>query len=251
MKQQVYQTPLAGGVATKLPQNPQDAGRAENLAIDPATGGWSTRVGYEPFVQTPTDWNPFGSTGPVYALHCSQAIAGGARQHILFEADGKLQLLFEADGNDNIVELATGRHVPTPTDAAAWFTDTGYGTIVTNGVDRPVLVRPWPLPNVNDARAGSDQVIRPFGFDGLPAPWNRAWCDRWRPPAAAASQRRRPAVTALLPYGALPTGRLSPTADAGVWGFRRTLPVASGRRRSSGGRFRLSPTRAAKGRLRP
>ncbi len=170
MKQQVYQTPLAGGVATKLPQNPQDAGRAENLAIDPATGGWSTRVGYEPFVQTPPNWLPFTNTGPVYALHCAQALGGGARQHILYEADGNLHLLYEASGVDQVVTLASGRHIPTSTEAAAWFTDTGYGTIVTNGVDRPVLVRPWPLGKGTLADQAIGQCIRPFGFDGLPTP---------------------------------------------------------------------------------
>ena len=170
MKQQVYQTPLAGGVSTKLPQNPQDAGKADNLVIDKTTGGWSTRVGYEPWVPGATSWVPFASTGPVYALHCTQGVAGGARQHVLYESDGTLFLLFQSDGTDQAIPLQTGRHIPTPTDAASWFTDTGHGTVITNGVDRPVLVQPWPLPGSPHTTAAAVQIIRPFGFDGLPTP---------------------------------------------------------------------------------
>jgi len=170
MKQQVYQTPLAGGVSTKLPQNPQDAGRADNLVIDKTTGGWSTRVGYEPWKPGTTSWLPFTNTGPVYALHCTQGIAGGARQHVLYEADGNLHLLFQADGVEQVLTLQSGRHIPTPTDAGSWFTDTGHGTVITNGVDRPVLVNPWPLPNSSHNASAALQCIRPFGFDGLPTP---------------------------------------------------------------------------------
>ena len=146
MKQQVYQTTLAGGIATKLPQNPQNAGEADNLVIDKTTGGWSTRIGYETWKPGATSWVPFATCGPISSLHVAQAVAGGARQHVLFEESGNLQLLYEADGADQLVTLATGRHVPAPTEAGSWYTDTGHGTIITNGVDRPVLVNPWPLP---------------------------------------------------------------------------------------------------------
>ena len=89
----VFQAPLAGGVETKLPQNPQNAGRAENLTVDKTTGGWSTRVGYEPFVVNPTSWAPFTGDGPIYSLHARQGLAGGARQSILYEDSGQLKLL--------------------------------------------------------------------------------------------------------------------------------------------------------------
>ena len=45
MKQEVYEVPVAGGVETRLPQQPENAGRAENLKHDKTTGGWSTRIG--------------------------------------------------------------------------------------------------------------------------------------------------------------------------------------------------------------
>jgi len=168
MQGNVYQTPIAGGLETRLPQNPQNAGRVENFVTDKATGGWSTRLGYEPFIPGAVNWTPFDTCGPVYSLHVAQHLAGGARQHVLFEEEGKLHLLYDAAGTPVLRTLATGRHVPTATEASSWYTDTGYGTVITNGVDRPIIVKPWPLGSIVDSASTIAQCIRNFGFDGLP-----------------------------------------------------------------------------------
>jgi hypothetical protein len=168
MNQSQYQTPLAGGVATRLPQNPQDAGRLQNWTLDRVSGGWSSRVGYEQYRTGENDFDPFGSVGPVYALHVAQQLAGGARQAVLFEADGKLQYYYDAAGVPSLRVLQADRHIPTPTEAGSWFTDTPYGTIVTNGVDRPVLVNPWPLGSAAESSAAITRCVRPFGFATLP-----------------------------------------------------------------------------------
>ncbi len=170
MKQNVYQTALAGGFETKLPQNPQNAGKADNLTIDKTTGGWSTRVGYEMWLTGSSNWSPFASTGPITSMHTRQGVAGGARQSVMYEADGTLYLLYEAGGTDFSRAIQTNRHVPTTTEPGSWYTDTAYGTVITNGVDRPIIVRPWPLPFGADAVAALEQCVRPFGFDGIPAP---------------------------------------------------------------------------------
>ena len=217
MKQQVYQTPLAGGVATKLPQNPHDAGAAENLTIDKSTGGWSTRVGYEPFVPAPTSWAPFASTGPVYAMHCAQALGGGARQHLFYEADGVLFLVFEADGVDVSVTLSTGRHVPTATEAGAWYTTTGYGTIITNGVDRPLLVRPWPLPGTTHLATAALQCVRPYGFEGVPAPAEPHLVKPMPPPAGGAFPAPKASGNGAVTLWCPEDGQAIP--DGGRWGL--------------------------------
>ena len=162
------QVERAGGLATRLPQAPNNAGRALNLTIDMESGGWSTRVGYEPFEIGATGWDPFANVGPVTSLHCSQAVGGGARQHLLFESDGVLSLLYQAGGVDVLRTLASDRHIPTPTEAGSWYTDTGHGTVITNGVDRPVLASPWPLGGLADSASTIGQTIRPFGFTGQP-----------------------------------------------------------------------------------
>lgn len=168
MRGNVYQTPIAGGLETRLPQNPQNAGKVENWISDRSTGGWSSRLGYEPFRPGATNWDPFGNNGPIYSLHVAQHLAGGARQHVLFEEGGSLHLLYDAAGTPVLRTLATGRHIPTATEAGSWYTDTGYGTVVTNGFDRPVIVKPWPLGSIVDSSSTITQCIRNFGFDGLP-----------------------------------------------------------------------------------
>jgi len=170
MQGNVFQTPVAGGLETRQPQNPQNAGKVENWVTDKSTGGWSSRIGYEPFVPGATSWSPFSNVGPVYSLHVAQHLAGGARQHVLFEEQGNLHLAYDAAGTPVLRTLATGRHVPTATEAGSWYTDTGYGTVITNGFDRPVLVKPWPLAGLADSASTIAQCIRPFGFDGLPTP---------------------------------------------------------------------------------
>ncbi len=182
MKQEVYEVPTAGGVETRLPQVPENAGRAENLRHDKKTGGWSTRLGYEKYFPYESDWSPFDSAmsgnfnmGPIYSLHVAQMLGGGARQHTLFEEGGNLYLLYEANGvPTTLLTLASDRHVPTTTEAASWYTDTPYGTVITNGVNRPVLVNPWPLgqapPIATYAQSMIGTAIRDFGFVSEPPP---------------------------------------------------------------------------------
>jgi len=214
MKQEQYQTTLAGGLATRLPQATDNAGVAQNLTVDKTTGGFSTRVGYEPYKPGATTWSPFGSCGAIYSLHAAQELASGARQSILFEEDGNLHLLYDATGTILLCTLATGRHSPTPTEAGSWYTDTGYGTVITNGVDRPVIVRPWPLGNASDSANSIARCIRPFGFDAAPPPVDPHKVNPMpaAPPASPAAGGGG-AVTLWCPSDT------SAIADGGRWGL--------------------------------
>ena len=165
MKQQVYQATLAGGFETRLPQTPDNGGQVQNWTLDRTTGGWSSRIGYEPFRVDASDWTPFTNCGPVSSIHVGRSLAGGARDFILFEEDGNLHLLYQAAGTLVLRTLATGRTIPAPTESSSWYTDTPHGTVITNGSERPVIVRPWPLGTTAEATSTIAQCIRPFGFD--------------------------------------------------------------------------------------
>ena len=98
MKQELFQVTRAGGVQTRLPPEPNNAAEAVNLVVDRRTGGWSTRLGYEPYYPDLTNlFSPFNNVGPITSLHIAQALAGGARQHTFFESEGSLFLLYDAD----------------------------------------------------------------------------------------------------------------------------------------------------------
>ncbi len=171
MRGTTLQTPTAGGIETRLPGNPQNAQALDNWTIDPKSGGWSTRVGYERFnPDTADDFDPFGSTGPVYSLHVAQHLALGGRQMVMFESDGNLQLVYDISGDPILRTVQSGRHVPTATEAGSWYTDVGDRTIVTNGVDRPVIVRPWPLgDSVETSASVMASTVRPLGFAAPPS----------------------------------------------------------------------------------
>ena len=83
MKTDTLIVAVAGGLEESLPQQIENAGRVENWIAERRTGAWSSRLGYEPYQPGAlSNWNPFGTDGPVYGLHCAQGLAGGARQHI-------------------------------------------------------------------------------------------------------------------------------------------------------------------------
>lgn len=162
--------PTAGGLSTRLVGAlGENASRMENFVIDRASGGWSSRIGYEKFdPKLSSLFTPFGSVGPIYSVHVHQGLSGGARQSILFEADGVLYLLYEASGSPLLRTLQAGRHIPTAMECSSWFTDVGEGVVVTNGVDRPVYIKPWPLGSSSESSNTITQCIRPFGFIGKP-----------------------------------------------------------------------------------
>lgn len=170
MKGTEAQTPRAGGIETRLPQDPTNASKLTNWCYDTVSGGWSTRVGYEKFVPYATTFAPFSNLGPITSLHVNQGLPAGGRQSILFEADGTLYLAYEADQDVTLITLREDRNEPAPTEPGSWFTDVQGGVVVTNGVDRPILVRPWPLGSAADAATVASQLTRDFGFSGPPSP---------------------------------------------------------------------------------
>ncbi len=55
-------------------------------------------------------------------------------------------------------------------DLTVGYTDTPHGTVITNGVDRPVIVKPSPLGDAAESSSTNHQCIRSFGFAAPDAP---------------------------------------------------------------------------------
>ena len=225
MKTETFIIAAAGGLQEQLPQQPDNAERIENWTMDMRSGGWSTRIGYEPYrTGKQGTWQPFDSDGAVYGLHCAQGLAGGARQHILYCEKGNLNLLYESHLSGGPIKrtLQAGRSRPAPTEPGPTFLDTPHGTIVCNGYDRPVLVRPWPLGDAAESAAALSMIVRPFGFESNPA----------------TPQPRRVQTMANAVASSIATGGGSTTlwcladaeaiADGGRWGIGFSNGPASG-----------------------
>ena len=155
--------PLAGGIQTLQPQDPSNASIAQNLTREES--GWSTRLGYEKFdPDLSNGMGAFASVGAVYSIYVHQALAGGARQEILFEADGTLYYAYDAAGAVLLRTIASDRHIPTITEPASTYTSTPHGVLVTNGVDQPLLVSLWPLGT------SQERALRPSGVHLIQTP---------------------------------------------------------------------------------
>lgn len=158
-----------GGMQQLLPQKTNAATIIENWTVDPMTKGLSSRVGYEKYRPDPaTAWAPFSTLGRIDSLFVMQQTSGGARQSILFEADGALYLYYEV-GQANALHKLMDRSPTTATAPASQYAQFGDRVIITNGMDAPVVVRPWPLAESSAITADNlASCIRQVGFYGKP-----------------------------------------------------------------------------------
>ena len=171
MKNTTIEARELGGVETPLPQQGGNASKIVNMTVDDATGGWSSRVGYERYRPDPNDgFDPFGSTGRVDSLYVWQGSAGGSRQTIFMESAGTLYLLHESvTPNCQLLSLIGNRNVPTASQTGSSYTKVQNGFVICNGEDHPILVRPWPLGGVSDAGNTTNQLHRNLGFHSPPS----------------------------------------------------------------------------------
>ena len=171
---------MIGGL--QLAVNASSAGllRGENLVwttsfrgstAGPTGGGWSTRIGYEPYFPNITSgYAPFATLGPIDSLYVGSSNGTPATFYVLFESGGTLYLLHDFGGNTpSILALASGRFIPTRLTPVSHYTPVADGVLVTNGQDTPLLVQPWPLPGITVAPGVVPQIVRPFGMQ-TPSP---------------------------------------------------------------------------------
>lgn len=175
MKGEVSQISPLLGVVTTLPQPPEGASQLQNWTRDPETGGWDSRIGYEPYWPGRlSGYAPFGSVGRVEGLHVASS---GTRHTIYFESNGTLYMLYEQGGLTGgapILKVIRANRTPTsPNEAGPQFTDLGGGLcVVTNGHDRPLILGGgWPYgltSEVDTLLLGVTE--RPLGFPSVPPP---------------------------------------------------------------------------------
>ena len=172
MRGQIQQVRVAKGMQQQLPQPLDSATLIENWTVDQRTGAFSSRLGYEKYRVAASDkFVPFATTKRIDSVYVLQQQPGGARQSILFETGGFLYLYYEVGQAASLVELAAARNIPTPTQAGSVYCQVGSRVVVTNGVDAPLIVDPWPLPESSDINANiRESIARPVGFAGRPSP---------------------------------------------------------------------------------
>ena len=62
------EVPRLSGVDELLPQADGSATKVQNFTVDPATGGWDNRIGYEKFFPNSTLYLPFNLEKRIHSL---------------------------------------------------------------------------------------------------------------------------------------------------------------------------------------
>ena len=113
------EVPRVGGIDELLPQKDDSATILENFTVDPATGGWDNRIGYEKYFPNATLYQPFTTEKRIHSLYV-WSTHSGARTYTLFEseniASARCNLRFTVGnvaGAGQIVDIDTFRRIPT------------------------------------------------------------------------------------------------------------------------------------------
>ena len=151
------------GLFQQVPQPPSGVFELENWAVDPVTGGWVNRLGWEKYDVNANDWDPF-LTSVVDSMFYVQRHQG-AQDSILFEQSGVLYQLNDFAGLLKKQELSTARVQPLVSEVGTQYAQFGRYIIYVNGYNRPAKSHLWPCTSYST----NYLVELPLGFDALPS----------------------------------------------------------------------------------
>ena len=133
-----------GGLYEFQPQQDGSATVIENWTVDPNTGGWDNRIGYEKFFPNDLLYAPFNTHKRIHSLYI-WSTHNGAKTYHLYEAEGltstTLSLRYTRGNVANagsLVTLDSGRKLPTPDEPVTDYEPFGKYLIIVNGADRPI-----------------------------------------------------------------------------------------------------------------
>ncbi len=154
------------GVDELLPQADGSATKVENFTVDPATGGWDNRIGYEKFFPNDVLYAPFTNEKRIHSLYV-WSTHNGARTYYLYESENIASarcdlsyLVGNTGSGGGIVDIDRFRRIPTLNEPVTDYEPFGRYLIIVNGHDKPLKF---------DGEKENNEV-RPLGWDTVPAP---------------------------------------------------------------------------------
>ena len=157
------EVPKLGGVEETLPQPNGSATKVENFTVDPATGGWDNRIGYEKFFPNAVLYQPFTTEKRIHSLYI-WSTHNGARTYHLFESENiasqRCNLRYTVGNPGSIVEVDEFRRIPTLNEPVTDYEPFGRYLIIVNGHDKPLKF---------DGERGLNDVLS-IGWETVPAP---------------------------------------------------------------------------------
>ena len=160
------EVPKLGGIEEILPQANGMATKVENFTVDPATGGWDNRIGYEKFFPNDVLYAPFTNEKRIHSLYV-WSTHNGARTYYLYESENIASarcdlsyLVGNTGSGGGIVDIDRFRRIPTLNEPVTDYEPFGRYLIIVNGHDKPLKF---------DGEKENNEV-RPLGWDGVPSP---------------------------------------------------------------------------------
>jgi hypothetical protein len=151
-----------GGLDELLPQKDDSATILENFTVDPATGGWDNRIGYEKFFPNGVLYQPFTTEKRIHSLYV-WSTHNGARTYHLFESENiasqRVDLKFtvgNTGAGGGLVTVDAFRKIPTLNEPVTDYEPFGRYLIIVNGHDKPM-------------KFDGDRAL-PLGWETVPAP---------------------------------------------------------------------------------
>jgi hypothetical protein len=172
---------MIGGLQLAVNASSTGLLRGENLVwttsfrgstAGPTGGGWSTRIGYEPYFPNITSgYAPFATLGPIDSLYVGSSNGTPATFYVLFESGRHALPACTTSAATPRASSPSPAAGSSPRDSRRSVTThrLADGVLVTNGQDTPLLVQPWPLPGITVAPGVVPQIVRPFGMQ-TPSP---------------------------------------------------------------------------------
>ena len=156
------EAPRLGGIDELLPQKDESATILENFTVDPATGGWDNRIGYEKFFPGTLLYQPFTTEKRIHSLYV-WSTHNGARTYHLFESENigsqRVDLKFtvgNTGAGGGLVTVDAFRKIPTLNEPVTDYEPFGRYLIIVNGHDKPM-------------KFDGDRAL-PLGWETVPAP---------------------------------------------------------------------------------
>ena len=160
--------PRIGGLSLRVPSPPESSSILLDWSIDPVTGGWDNRLGYEKYFVSDALFAPCDGLGPIDSL-CIWPRQGGALETILLEVAGTLYLVVENTDPPVLRTVASGRTAPGPASDRTSYVPVGNDLLIFGGGQAPLRYRGWPTD-----LAGTSIPVYPLGWTSRaapPSPW--------------------------------------------------------------------------------
>ena len=221
------EVPKLGGIEEILPQADGMATKVENFTVDPATGGWDNRIGYEKFFPNDVLYAPFTTEKRIHSLYV-WTTHSGARTFYLYEneniAEARCDLNFlvgNTGSGGGIVKIDRFREIPTLDEPVTDYEPFGRYLIIVNGHDKPLKF---------DGEKESGEVL-PLGWEsipGAPSPWSPDVGPGWG--GSGQGQKQWFAISRAFPFTDATTANSLnsgvPTGFEGIYGLGSTTPDA-------------------------